>query len=59
MNAKHANAMQLLTNADYRLGNSNINDLELLLRRLEKKEDYSGCVGVRNTIANLKNLQSK
>ena len=58
MNAKHANAMQLLTNADYRLGNSNINDLELLLRKLEK-EDYSGCVGVRNTIANVKNLQSK
>ena len=51
--------MQLLTNADYRLGNSNINDLELLLRKLEKKEDYSGCVGVRNTIDNLKNLQSK
>lgn len=54
MNIRHAQAMEVLTDADYQLGNSNLEDLEKLLKQLEAKEDHSGCVGVRNTIANLK-----
>ena len=54
MDIRHAQAMEVLTDADYQLGNSNLEDLEKLLKQLEAKEDYSGCVGVRNTIANLK-----